>query len=287
VNPPITERPRERIPLLIRLYAAIARAVDKATNFHTMVWQEVLWSWTRPEERAAVNRMMWDASDDYLPGGVEYAQGLHDWERRAILDPVFPQSGRILLAAAGGGRELGPLLKMGFDVVAFEPSPKLCAASQEMAALYPRSIVIRASFEDLVEAATRRTGPLAPYVLKEPFDAVILGWTSFTFLITADERRELLLAARATAPKAPLLLSFAAQDRLKQNRTERWRPRVGRICRLLGAPSSRDPGDRFVPKMGFWHYLTKEEFHAAVQGAGYRIFYSAWGPLPYAMLMPE
>jgi hypothetical protein len=257
-------------------------------RFHAMMWQEVLWSWTRPEERAAVNRMTWDACDDYLPGGAEYAQGLHNWERRAIWDPVFPRSGRILLAAAGAGRELGPLLKMGFDVVAFEPAPKLCEAAQEMVASYPKSVVIRASFEDLVAAVMRRTGPLAPHVLKEPFDAVILGWTSFTFLITADERRELLRAARSTAPKAPLLLSFVAQERVKQNIAERWRPRIGRLCRMLGAPASRGgPGDLFVPKMGFWHCLTKEEFHAAVQGAGYRTFYSAWGPLPYAMLVPE
>jgi len=48
-------------------------------------------------------------------------------------DPRVPRSGRVLLAAAGGGRELQILLERGYEVFAFNPSDRSSKAREALA----------------------------------------------------------------------------------------------------------------------------------------------------------
>jgi hypothetical protein len=278
-----------RLPPLVRISLAAERVLNAATSLHALFWDEVLWAWTRPPQREAINQIIWGRRTGYLPGGFTFGTGLSDWERRAITEPPFPKSGRILLGGAGGGRELIPLCRRGFDVVAFEPS-ELCEGARQAISSFPNSAVIRASYRDLVTAAQEHTGPLASHVLGTSFDAVLFGWQSFDYVFTESDRRDLLCATRTIAPKAPLLLSFWMVQGAENGKLDRLRPRIRQICQMLGAPSARSPGEVFWPWAGFMrHLVSQSELEAAANGSGYRILYfrPSLASYPHAMLMPQ
>ena len=179
---------------------------------------------------------------------------------------------------------------MGFDVVAFEPSERLCESARQIVSAYPKSTVVRASFGDLVTAVEQRTGPLAAHVLNTSFDAVLFGLASFNYVFTESDRYALLRTARAIAPRAPLLLSFLpGHQGAETGRLDRLRPLLRRLFELLKAPSSRRPGDRFMLENGFIHYLTLDEIRTVADRSGYRIVYcrQETTPHPHALLMPQ
>lgn len=268
---------------------AAERALDSATRLHTLFWDEVLWAWFGSQQREEINRILWGRSTGYLPGGSTFETGLHQWERKAIAEPPFPQAGRILLGGAGGGRELIQLCRRGYDVVAFEPSEELCEGARQAISSFPNSALVRASYRDLVAVAQEHGGPLASHVLNTSFDAVLFGWGSFNYMFTEVDRRELLCATRTIAPKAPLLLSFWMVQNAEDGRLDRLRPHIRRICKLLGAPSARCPGDAFWPWAGFMHHMSQGEIAAAAGASGYRILYfrASGASYPHALLMPQ
>jgi hypothetical protein len=278
------KRTAQPVPLPIRA----ALAADRLRRLYEIFRDETLCAWFATPHRVAINqRIYWETADNYLPGGAIFERGLLEWERRAFTEPPFPRAGRVLLGGAGGGRELLALCKMGFDVVAFEPSG-LCAGARQVAASFPKSAAVQASYEDLIDAAERRTGPLAAHVLGVSIDAVVFGWTSFGDVFAASDRSGLLHATHAIAPMAPLLLSFLTGD-AETGRLDRIRPLLRRIYAWLGAPSTRSRGDAFCPPAGFTHFLSKNELEDLARAAGYRmLYYRDWGAnCPYAMLLPE
>jgi hypothetical protein len=244
--------------------------LNAATHLHNLFWDEVLWAWFSPRRREAINQIIYGSRTTYLPGGVAFERGLFEWERMAIAEPPFPQAGRVLLGGAGGGRELVQLCRRGFDVVAFEPSD-LCEGARQAAATFPKSAVVRASYRDLVTAAQEHTGPLASHVLNVSFDAVLFGWSSFDYVFSED-RRELLRSIHKIAPKAPLLFDFGVLWEAEDRRLDRLRPGIRRICKLLGAPSARGPGDIF--RSNFIHLVSQDgEIEAAASDSGYHTLY--------------
>ena len=276
-----------RLPPLVRTSLAAARVLNATARLHLLFWDELLWAWFGPRQREAINQIIWGRANSYLPGGASFEKGLFEWERRAITEAPFPQAGRILLGGAGGGRELVQLCRRGFDVVAFEPYEQLCEGARQAVASFPNSVVVRASYRDLVTAAQEHTGPLASHVPNAVFDAVLFGWASFNHVFTGLDRRELLCAARRIAPKAPLLLSFLMVRDVENGRLDRLRPCIRRICELLGSPSARCPGDVFWPHAGFTHLVSQGDLEAAAGDSGYRILYFRTSDCPHAMLMPQ
>ena len=279
-----------QLPLLVRIALATERVRNAVAHLQRLVSEEVLWAWIPPRRREAINRIVYSGKDSYLPGGWIFEEGLFDWERMAFATPPFPPGGRILLGGAGGGRELHVLCGMGFDVVAFEPSERLCEGARQSVSAYPNSTVVRASYGDLVTAAERRPGPLAAHALNTSFDAVLFGLASFNYVFTESDRRALLRATRAIAPKAPLLLGFVSRPQgAETGRLDRLRPAIRRLFKLLKAPSARCPGDSFTSYTGFIHDLTLDEVRTAADRSGYRIVYCRQGPPPHphALLMPQ
>jgi len=277
------------MPPLVRIAFAAERALNTATRLHSIFWNETLWAWFGPARREEIDRMIWGKAAGYLPGGATFEGGLFDWERRAITEPPFPRTGRILLGGAGGGRELVELCRLGFEVVAFEPSEQLCEGARQAVSSFPNSAVVQASYRDLATAAQEHDGPLAPHVLNTSFDAVIFGWGSFNFVGAEVERHDLLCATRGIAPKAPLLLSFLMPFDAENGRLDRLRPAIRRICELLGAPAARRPGDMFLPWAGFLHLVPQADIEAAASCSGYRILYfrSVSAFYPHAVLLPQ
>lgn len=58
-------------------------------------------------------------------------RGFFDWELRAV-NRYFPPGSRVLVAAAGGGREVLALRRAGYQAQGFECNPALVEASRVM-----------------------------------------------------------------------------------------------------------------------------------------------------------
>jgi hypothetical protein len=238
-----------------------------------MLRDEVMWAWTPPPYRDAINRLSYGFQSTWKPGGAFFVDGLSDWEARAIAEPPFPRTGRLLLPAAGGGRELAVLCRMGYQVVAFEPSPRLYEGLRTVGCA--RCVKVRASFADLA-----RPGPLTPH-LAGGFDGVIIGLASFNHILTEEERVGMLASVRAVAPDAPVLLSFVIKER-EQGRVDRLRPPLRRVFRLLGAPGKAVDGDVFW--RSFSHIINRDELESTVRSAGYRMSWLRLNPFGHALL---
>ncbi len=228
-----------------------------------------------------MNAAIYAREKGYLSGGRWFAQGLFDWEKKAMEHPAFPRQGRLLLGGAGGGRELHALLKLGYRVTAFDPCkamlPSLQSCVQKVAsAVGP----FCASYEDLI------AGRVPDEVKDSQYDAVILGWGSFSHVLNAADRSALLRVLKSLCRSGPVLLSFLTPPTTPAGRIERPRPNLRKLFRMLGAPAEASDGDAFQPGAGFVHLFTPEEVRALASEAGYRLLVADLAPYPHALLQP-
>lgn len=190
--------------------------------------------------------------------------GLFLWEERALARH-FPASGRLLVGAAGGGREAIALARRGFRVEAFECVPELVEAA-------------RAAFARL--ALDVRILPAAPGAVPEgpgTFEGLIVGWSAYMHVPGRAARVAFLRALRArAAPGAPVLLSFVA--RRGPSRSLTWTFRIASLLRA--ARLSRDPveyGDTLDPTLD--HQFTRQEVEGELREAGFEPV--EWSDEPY------
>jgi hypothetical protein len=246
---------------------------------------EILRAWLEPNLRDVVIADAYEKQTGYLPGGNTYERGLFEWEAKMLDSDPFPTSGRILLGAAGGGRELRVLLERGFDVVAFEPNPALRAGAQNVADERRGRAVIDATYADLVRAAKTKTGPLAGAVAA-PFAATILGWGSLTHVLTREDQRALLEAVRACCPSGPVLISFFLRAATNGGaKSDRLRSALRFAFKQLGGQSAPE-GLTYEMNGGFVYSYTEEEIHELAFRAGYEVVHLAADPFPHALLLP-
>src|SRR5262249_14907561 len=69
------------------------------------------------------------AGSKYFSSAEHNLSGLFNWETSAV-NRYFRQGSRILVAAAGAGREVLALRKIGFEAEGFDCSPELVRASE-------------------------------------------------------------------------------------------------------------------------------------------------------------
>lgn len=190
-------------------------------------------------------------------------RGLFDWEERAL--DAFPARGRLLVTAAGGGREVIALARRGYDVLGCECNDRLRARAHRLLEQLGLDAEIVAVPRDRCFIAT------------QPFDAAIVGWGSWTFLRgSAARRRFLEELAASLKPGAPVLLSFFARDE------DRRRFRL--VCALgnsLGRLTGAVPvelGDVVDPT--WQHYVSRAELERELEAVGYRL--ERWSREGYA-----
>jgi 2-polyprenyl-3-methyl-5-hydroxy-6-metoxy-1,4-benzoquinol methylase len=193
------------------------------------------------------------------------ARGLQQWEIEAILNH-FPPAGRILVAAAGGGRETLALAAMGYEATAFDPSDHLLDKFRALAAEDGR----------IVKAA-----PSEVPAFGERFDGVVIGWGGYTHVPESARRAAFLRAlARQMKPGAPLLLSFYLR------RADGWRSRTATLAanamrRALRLTSTVETGDSMTDK--FEHRFTEQEVARELTAAGLRLLAFNPRPFPHAV----
>lgn len=274
-----------KVPLWVKAVQWTDRAAWYAFRAEEVARDEVMRAWVSPKLHEAVVTGRYATLREYLPGGRTFERGLFDWEEEALAKAPFPTSGRVLVGAAGGGREMNVLLSRGFEIVAFEPNPVLREGAESVAKKHAGARVIDATYKDLITAAERGTGPLAD--LKETkLDAVILGWGSFTHVLTHEEHLALLKAVRHVAPKAPVLVSYFTRGTGgAEGKSDRLRNGLRSLFGALGAHKPSE-GLSYDMTNGFVYMYTEEEIHALAFEAGYEVFsIRAWS-FPHAVLTP-
>lgn len=285
-----------RVPAWVRAFLAADRLASRATNVRESLRDELLLAWIPPARRAELTAALYADQSTYLPGGHRFQSGLFAWEQRVLDSPLFPKSGRVLLGAAGAGRELVALLERGFSVVAFDPCEPFVEAALRVASTLSdasaaaRATVVHASYADLRRAADARDGPLAFLAApaSPPIAAVILGWGSLSHVSPSSERLALLRAVRRLAPAAPVLASFALEpdSAAPPGSKGRVRDLLRRLFTALRAPGLSEPGDHFYPDGGFFSNLSSDEILSLAFRAGYEVALFEDGPYPHALLAP-
>lgn len=276
-----------RVPLWVRAFLAADRLATRLENAREGLRDELLLSWIPPADRPALTAALYASESTYLPGGHRFQNGLFGWERRVFESPPFPRSGRVLLGASGGGREIVGLVERGYEVVAFDPCAPFVEASRTVADPAKATVVL-ATYEDLVQASAGRGGPLAFTRDGPAFDAVVLGWGSFSHVAPRAARSALLGALHTLAPKAPVLASFTLDGDSAMTSPGRGhvREKLKRVFAALRAPGVSELGDHFYPNVGFISSLTTDELTASAWEAGYEVAHFEDSPYPHALLLP-
>lgn len=275
------------VPLWVRALQRADRLAWYAFHGYEVLREELLFAWLDPSERDTVTQHAYRAQSAYLPGGTTFDRGLFDWERSLLERPEIPRSGRVLLTAAGGGRELEGLAQRGYEVTAFEPNSVLRAGATQVAARHSAR-VLDGVYADLTDAVEGR-GPLAELRDRSPFDLVVLGWGSITHVLDESARDALLRAVRALAPGAPVITSFFLRpDGAPRGRTERLRDALRSAFARLGAPNTEvPPGLAYESGGGFVYAFTEAEVQSMAHRAGYAVAVLDASPFPHALLVPH
>ena len=183
--------------------------------------------------------------------------GFFSWETSA-LHHYFRPGSRILLAAAGGGREVIALRKAGFDAEGFECNLPLVRASQTIF-----DQVGEPRYVTLCDPDSVPPGPPA-------YDGLIVGWTAYTHILTKLRRIAFLQALRQRALQhSPLLVSFFARS---SSRDEAIVYRMARLCRffLRGRREPLELGDR-LSYARYVHAFASDELQAELNIPGFQV----------------
>jgi hypothetical protein len=274
------------LPRWVRALQTIDRAAYYGYRLHEIVRDELLFGFLDPRVWPEVTDTAYAALDTYLPGGSRFESGLFGWEEQALEHPAFPKRGRLLLGAAGGGRELRELSARGYEVVAFEPNERLLAGARAVGDSCG-AIVHQASYADLVRSQSGE-GPLASLRRAPPFDAIVLGWGSITHLLDPAEQDALFATLRKSWPRAPVLASFYTRvDPTPPSRSATLRRRLRDGLRHVGGRAR--PGDQltYVYAGGFAYCFSEIEIEGLAARAGYDVAAFAVEPFGHALLVPR
>jgi hypothetical protein len=241
-----------------------------ASAMHEGFWLGCL----NADELNAVTAEHFDQSQ-YYASTEHNLSGFFVWER-SVLDQFFRRGSRILVAGAGGGREVLALRKAGFDAEGFECSVPLVRASEQIFDRLGESNYVTFCEPDRVPQGLRI------------YDGLVVGWTVYTHIPTKMRRVTFLQALSERAlPGSPLLISYfarqsSARDDVLVHRTARF----WRFC-LRGRKEPLEVGDR-ISFVRFVRSFTRDEVEAELRAAGFRsAHHGAEGDLGYTVGVAE
>lgn len=268
----------------VRAFLWLDAAIQRAVNLQDSVRDELFLAWVPPDERMTLTTTLYSREDSYMPGRGHVERGLFPAEEYALRARPLAPGSRILLGAAGTGRELVTLVERGYEVVAFDPCASFAKAARSIA---PHVRFVDASYGDMVRAVEERSGPLAFLNDEPPIDAILFGWGSLSHVLPHKERVRLLSAMRQIAPQAPIFASFLFRPETTNFTRGRARNALKRVFTALGAPNSSEKGDHFSPYIGFFSALGRDEIDQLAAESGYEILHFDAGADAYAVFEPK
>lgn len=263
---------------LVRGYALWDRSMERFMWGAKSALRGYLDSVLTPDERIAITVQLYASASNY--GRSD--RGLYDWEQSWFQRVLPSPPAKILVGAAGAGREVAFLIEAGYDVDAFEPVSDACEKCR--AILGGRGQVVRSTYGELV----RGGGQLGRVLQGARYDAVLLGWSSLSHVFGLKERKQLLQRCAELAPRGPILASFMMTTPLgdiadrRAGRAERLGRAVGELhASLRGVDVVPEPivfGSRF----GLACLLSAQEIEALGTGIGRKVVWGEAESYPHA-----
>jgi len=248
-----TRRPPLAAVLCGKADALLDRTMRVMRLLHEGAWLGVLTA----EERDAVTTSFYSASNMFA-SREHNVNALFDWEREAV-GRYFGPGSSVLVPAAGAGREVLQLRRMGFRAQGFDCCPRLVEASKQL-------FQAEDAGPPVILSAPNEVPPGLPR-----FDGVLVGWGGYHH-IQGRERRIRFLGQlrRLIEAGGPLVVSFF--HRHDSDVTDRWLPRVAGVFRVLsffrGEPV--EPGDRLSAR-SLRHCFTEAEIRDELKAGGFRL----------------
>ena len=207
-----------------------------------------------PEELVRLTVQRFEESI-YLESAYNIESGLWLWEREA-LRRFFPPTGRLVVGAAGSGREMIALHNAGYLVEGFDCAHTLVEAGQRM--------LREVGCPGKLLWAPPGTVP----TLEGPFDGAIMGWSGYMYIPQRVQRVRLLQDfGRLLRPGAPILLSFETRERFE--RRMYWAARGANWIRTVRGVQPVAVGDRL--DNGFKHWFNRDDIVTEMSAAGLRL----------------
>ena len=235
---------------LIRAYGYSFRLLERMVELVHAVFAGAWLGILRPAQFDAVDQRHHMQS---IFARADYnRRGLFAWEERCL--ERFPPTGRILVIAAGGGREMLALARIGFALDGCDCNPVLVALAKKLLASVECSVTVAG-----------RDGLVAP---RPPYDAVVVGWGAYALMRGRVSRIRFLNSLRSVIRvDAPIMLSFPV-------RSARARaPRVSRtVANALRRLQFREPIELGDDLRGYAiHRFSRGEVDFEVRQAGFEL----------------
>jgi hypothetical protein len=251
-----------RVPADVRLYYVAYRLLEQIQTLLGVTFRGVALGALSDRRRYAIDRVYYDRERMYHTARYN-EQGLWDWERQ-VVEKHFSACQNVLVAAAGGGREVIALRRMGMVVIGFECHAELAA--------FANTVLERLGLVPDVRTAGRDECP----EFATSFTGAIVGWGGYMLIRSRRRRIEFLRQLRRQLlPGAPVLLSFVT--RLGNARRFKAVTRIANASRRLLGGEHVEVGDYLVPN--FVHLFTRGEIERELAEAGFELAF--FSPTPY------
>ena len=202
----------------------------------------------------------------YLTNSAPYSDesylnsGLFLWEREAIRR-YFPPGGRILVAAAGAGREMIALANSGFIVDGFDCCAPLVECGQ------------RALKKHHIDAKLAYVSPSSVPECGGHYDAVLVGFSGFMYIPGRNRRIRFLRDLRQFLDAgAPVMVSFTEGS---PGRRRVWTAKIGTAVRRLRRAEPVEEGDWL--EAGFQHHFVRQQIFSEMHEAAIELIYFSGG----------
>ncbi len=206
------------------------------------------------DELHALDEHYYDLSSEYQTDAWN-CQGLFTWEGD-LIGAHFPADGRLLVLAAGGGREVLALQEKGYAVDGYECHPKLVA--------YANRLLQSDGHPPAVGLSPRDWCP----PLIGTYDGLVVGWGSYMLIQGRPRRVALLQSLRQhVRPGTPVLLSFF--HRGMSTRRYRLIAAVANGIRTVRRREPVDIGDGLHPN--YVHFFSEADVADELAAGGFEI----------------
>jgi hypothetical protein len=244
---------RKRAPAMVRGYLGASSGWRRLGGWLQAAFDGVWLGLLHPDHLHAIDEHFYDGNRTYH-SDAHNQRGLFPWEE-AALEQSFASCRRLLVIAAGGGREVLTLSQRGYEVVGYECNQGLVD--------YAAEFLPRQGCAAPVHPLPRGEVPPAT----EPFDGVILGWGAYTLMPGSASRIDFLRRLRPLMVEgAPILLSFYSREE-RHERRMRASAAVANGARALLRRARAEVGDALQPN--FFHYFTSAEIARELREAGF------------------
>jgi hypothetical protein len=239
---------------LVRASVASAALLDRFVRAlraaHSGFWLGILGTRRAGEATEAFYARSARFGDDHFT-----RSGLFEWETAAIVNHTSPGS-RVLVPAAGSGREVIALTNMGYRAIGYDPNPVLVRSG--------RSLI-----DEIGSAAELwpSEGAAIPDDIGGRFDAVLFGWGGVSHIVGSRRRTETFRQLiERLEPDGVAIVSFLwrSDDSTTFRTIHRIATTIRRILRSDELPELGDSSDG-----SFDHHFTFDEIAAELATVGF------------------